>query len=469
MKFVTVCIVSLLVLLLILIIYAVVNDLDWVQKNYWLANYIENPWKVYSRSAGNFDNAAALALQRATIRETPTLEDHILAATIITRNIVSQEHVPERDIDGNLTTSAFELSYLRNEMFNNARGHFVTALQNLHNNLSVHAEFIINTATAFAVVGTAELVANDPILAIFINEVIDEPLLNHTTHAHENLIRERRANANTTISPVIRTENYINLATQNTNDLQNSHDTGVLACLKNIVDRLRVDQHDLILPSIDEVLAEIKIRKTALSGGRNHRMIDVEAVIDRIRLNERVVAVGATDSECLCRIWLRSTDPRNLVERDNLHQAIFDALYDCWEESIEDRKIVCVNGRTTRILSSLILLDWDHKNWIIKKFEQFKNDIYVKASEVILQCAKLASESDDSDIQGAGRIYLAKTNEEMAEIGNVSEKHIDQLADQMRAEINLMVDTYVNELNIKNAIPVYMIECIKKDAQAAVA
>ena len=51
-----------LTLLLIVVIYAVAQEPEWGQKSYWMAHYVENPWRVYRRSAGNFDDAAELAL-----------------------------------------------------------------------------------------------------------------------------------------------------------------------------------------------------------------------------------------------------------------------------------------------------------------------------------------------------------------------------------------------------------------------
>ena len=151
---------------------------------------------------------------------------------------------------------------------------------------------------------------------------------------------------------------------------------------------------------------------------------------------------------------------------------MFDALYDCWEEGIAGRKIVCVNGRTSRILSALILLDWDEKNWEVKRLEQFKNEIFARAGAVIAAEAERAAQSADADMRQAGRAHLARTAAEIAAAGEAPADAQGRLADQMRAAIGAMVDAHVRELEetlgVRDAIPGYMVAAVTKDAQAAV-
>jgi hypothetical protein len=506
-----------LALLLLVIIYAVVAEPEWAQKTYWTAHYVENPWRVYQRSDGTFDDAAALALRRATGRAAPTPGDHILSATVITRNILSQEHRPERDRTGAPTRAALEQAHLRREMFDEARGHYMAALTGLGprhmearvggaaaeevraaaaeearggagtNEFDTNIEFIIDAAVGFAFGGLHELLANDPILAglgwdfnnltIFEDAAVDQTLAATAAQRREDLVRERRAAAKAAVADQggVRGAGvaaYVELATQNTDDPQNTHDTGVLACLKAIVERLRADQAGAELPSPDAVAAEIRDRAAELSEGRAHRVADVEAVIARTRAGERVVAIGATDAECLGRVWLRAADPRNVAVRGQLRRAVFDALYDCWEDGIVGRKIVCVNGRTSRILAALILLDWDTRNWEVKKLEQFKNDIFAKAATVIAAEAATAAASDDPEMRRAGRLHLARTTAELSAVGDVSDAVAERLAGRMRDAIGAMVDAHVRELEdglgVKGAIPAYLVAAVAAEAQAAV-
>jgi hypothetical protein len=197
---------------------------------------------------------------------------------------------------------------------------------------------------------------------------------------------------------------------------------------------------------------------------------DVEAVIAATSEGERVITIGATDAECLGRVWLRAADPRNVAVRGQLRQATFDALYDCWEEGIAGRRIVCVNGRTSRILAALTLLDWDRRNWEVKKLEQFKNDIYAAAAKVIAAEAERAAAGGDGDLARAGRLYLARSMAEIEAIGEVPDAATAQLAEQMRAAIGVMVQKYGREVDedAKGAIPPYLVAAITEEACAAV-
>lgn len=509
MKASTILLGAALVALLVFAIYAVSKEPAWAQKSYWTAHCVESPWRVYQRSAGDFDDAAALALQRATERPAPTAGDHILAATVITRNILAQEHRPARDGAGAPTPAALERAQLRRGMFDEARRHYMAALTGLWpaaavaaaaadagvapapaprrggNAFDDNADFIIGAAVGFAFGGLDELLANDPIVADFdwdfenVTHIdgfaVDLPLAEAAAQRRAGLVDARRAVARDAAAHhggarAVGVATYVELATQNTDDPQNSHDTGVLACLRGVVERLRADQAGAVLPSPDEVAADIRALGAELSEGRAHRVADVEAVIARIKEGERVVTLGATDAECLGRVWLRVADPRNVAVRGQLRRAVFDALYDCWEEGIVGRKIVCVNGRTSRILASLILLDWDKRNWEVKKLEQFKNDIYAAAAKVIAAEAERAAAGGDGDLARAGRLYLARSMAEIEAIGEVPDAATAQLAEQMRAAIGVMVQKYVREVDedAKGAIPPYLVAAITEEACAAV-
>lgn len=495
-----------LILLIVLIAYAVATDSPYAQKSYWMSHFVEDPWKVFRRSAGNFDDAAALAFNRATSRDSPSPSDHMLSATVITRNILAQEHRPARSATGGFTRAAVEHARLRREMFDEARAHYMAALRGLRTDVvddgrradaaaaadaanGINAQFVIDAAIGFAFGGLTDMLANDPVLAglgwdyenltVFQTPAgvgaVDAPLYGAAQRRLDELVAARRAAAATAVADQkgargAGVATYVELATQNTDDPQNAHDTGVLACLKSILARLRADQAGQVVPSPGDVAAEIASRGEALSDGRAHRLADVLEVIKRADLGERVVSLGATDGECLGRVWLRSKDPKNAASRRDIQQAVFDALYDCWEEGIAGRRIVCVNGRTSRVLAALILLDWDKRNWEVKKLEQFKNDIFAEAARVIAAEAERASMDADASVQRAGRAYLAKTAAEIRAIGVVPAEAAEKLAVKMRAAVSDMVDAHVRALegSAEGAIPPYMVESTKQEAMAAV-
>jgi hypothetical protein len=499
----------LVVIALVLVVaYAVAKRPPWAEQSYWLANFVEDPWTVYRRSSGGFDAAAQLALQRATGRAAPTPAEHALAATIIAHNVLGQEHRPAVDPRGVATPAAVAQARRRQAMFGEARTHFIAALNGLllpqeeARPGEPGTQFIIDNALGFAYGGRALHIENDPLAALFWGGVAPEEvelmrlddmlagldrdvfalgadgeLAGAARRTHEHTIGERQTAARATAAArgggrqdAVR--EYVALATQNTNDPQNAHDPGVLACLRAIVERLRADQGgEAALPTTDAIVAAIKADGAALSEGRPHRLADAVAVAERTKAGERVVAVGATDEECLRRVWHRAADPRNAAAAALIRQAVFDALHDCWEDGLGGRHVVCVNGRTSRLLSALVLLDWDHSNWELKKLEQFKNDIFERAAKLAAEEARVAAAGADPGLRAAGRAHLAATPAELAAAGEVPEAAAEALAATMRAAIARMVDEYVADLEamgMRGALPDYQIAAIKTDAQAAV-
>jgi hypothetical protein len=497
-------VIAIIILIILILVYLVATDSKYVQKSYWESNYFSTPWQVYSKSNGGLDDAALLALNRANSRENPTPSDHLLSATIITRNILGHEYQPTGDNELDA-----ENERLRQELFVAARNHHMAAVQGLaigggrQNGMvgrpngaggrpngmggrpngvhprqprfirvdEVPAQIIIDAATEFAFGG---------IIDLFLNEfapAVDNHLANVATTRREELVADRRniaaavvENRGGAVGSGVQT--YMDLVIQNTSDPQNAHDSGISACLKAILTRLREDQAGIELPSVDAIKQEIADHSHTLSEGRKYKTGIVNDVIERTKLHERVQKLDATDEECLRRVWARIKDPRNSAAHDKLRQAVYDALFDCYEDTLFGRDIVCVNGRVSRILSSLVLLDYDQRNWEIKKLEQFKNDIYARTHAIIKKIAKKASKSGDRGMQLAGLLYLAESADDVKKIGEVPAEDQERLAQSMREATLAMIDEYLADLDknsgIKNAIPEFLVESTKKEALAAI-
>lgn len=488
----------LVVVVIVIAIYASRNP-GMFQKSYWLANYVESPWAVYARSSGTFDDAARLALDRATGRATPTPGDHALAATIISRSILDQDHRVEFDAAGAPTQATIDGIQRRRELINTARNHYMAALQGLRRGVrrelattrftnvvgdrTPGATYIVDRADEFAhtiadmgqaaiLGGILRFINADGELETVVD--LDIQLATAADATRKQTIEERQAAAKTAAGPGPKQQvvnEYVRLATANTDDPQNAHDTGVLACLHAIVERLRSDQKDMELPTMDAIQTSITENGAKLSGGRPKNLADVMSVIERTKAGERVLKIGASDEECLRRVWLRASDHRNAGRKQAIEQAVFDALLDCWEEGIQGPHIVCVNGRTSRILAALVTLDWDENNWTVKKLEQFKNDIFDRSHGVILGVARAEANSGDDAMRCAARSYLATTVAESTAAGEPSSEAAAALAAKMRLAIEQMVDSYVAELKkggLGSAIPEHMIEAVKTEARAAV-
>jgi hypothetical protein len=518
---------AIIIVLIIVMIYALVKKPAWSEPSYWLAHFIESPEKVYQRSGGTFDEEAALALDRTTGRQNPNPGEHLLAATIITQNILGQEHRPEIDRNGNPTNRAVERAQLRHDMFGRARDHYLAALRGLNRQMvrpvrpprprpllnGQHATaqapprarrrpqppppdagFIVDAALDFAVGGVMNAMQHDPILAVILGGdmhadpgdvlaqmtlFIDMDLAGAANQTRAQIVDQRREAAQQEAKTAAggaagaAVAAYVNMATQHTNDSQNSHDTGANGCLRGIMQRLRADQGDLTaLPTLDDIESSIRVDWMRLAEGKQKDLDDALAVIVRARNGEKNVAIDATDDEVFRRVWKRADDPRNADMHHKLRQVYFDTLKDCWEVGgIAGRKIVCVNGRTSRMLGSLSMLDWDQRNWDVSTLEQFKNDVFIRTAAMITAEAEQAAKSSNPALAIVGRNYLAKTKEELDAAGEIDERVGDEFAKELKNKIDVLVDAYVAERNALSpgAIPAHMLEGIKFEAKAAVA
>ncbi|NBU05670.1 MAG: hypothetical protein EBT39_04915 [Sphingobacteriia bacterium] len=285
----------------------------------------------------------------------------------------------------------------------------------------------------------------------------------------QNTAREHTATANQAVA------NYLDLAAAPTNDAQNVHDHTVLAGFKLILERLKIEA-GTIAP-IEDIINEIKKKARMFSDNRPQLTMSALSVIDKMQEGEIITALEingepTTDLLCLQLVWSRANDPNNSEKQDVMKQAIFDNLLDCWENDIltGERKIVCVTGRATRMLSSLTLLDYDSQNWEVKKFEDFKQEIFKNVKKIIMDEATKASNSTNTDMQNAGRSYLATTREELENIPQVTEEAVANLNMQIKESISTMIDSYVADLetSFSTDIPQYMKNSVKKEAMSAV-
>jgi hypothetical protein len=500
------------VLLICVIVYMVVKRPKWGRLSYWKAQLVESPEKVYERSSGGYDEAADIALRRVEGKHNPTPSDHHLAATIIHRNVLSQNHTPRVDVaTGEIDETDRALSENRRDMFVRARGHYRSALNGLTDQEIAHgeaaraigrretpgAETIIDAALDFAFAGFSTLLTNDSLMAIVLTEDWDAPNapleliynggvdldLANLADGRRHATIAGRQQAAAKIAEVqgggqkAKTEAYLDLSQQHTSDSQNSHDSSVNAAKKAIVERLRYDQGALSrLPTLGQIAEEI--RKNSATFSRDPRTQAARpvltnkavAVVERAKNGEISSSAGASDAEVLRRVWARAGDIRNSGKTDAMRQAAYDALVDSWEEGLEGENIQCVDGRISRMLGSLTLLDFDERNWNMRRTEQHKNDIFEMTKKLIrVEAEAAAGQKDDLELQKVGKAYLATTLAEMNAVGATDDSKEKEWMETTRGKISAAIDAHIAKLNkdTPGTIPDHLLPGIKSQALAA--
>jgi hypothetical protein len=465
---------AVLVVVTIAIVYSLRKDPKWTSPYYIKAALMDKPGDILRWSSGDFDEAAQLAYTRAMERAERYPEDLHLATRVITFNILEQGE-QRRQARGLPLT---ERDAARNErMMNTAAAHMETTIARWN---------APQRRPNIRIIDDIVMLVQQDFMRIFPDAA---PLFGlipeRALEARRRAVADRRQQAQfqvqmgaafTGTAPqpargaVARA--YVDLAVRETSDPQNTHDSTVLACERAIVDRLRQRSEGAARPAVSEIVADIAANVNEYSDNRPLRIADVLRTLEVVKHGDVVISLGASDLECLQLVWMCADDPRNEANRSNMRKALFNALYDCWEDGLlAERHLVCVNGRATRILSSITLLDWDQSNSVVMRFEQVKNDIFKRSLEVIEETAAAAAASPEPDRARAGRAYLAKTPAEMREVGDVEPAASAALAAEMREKIAQMVDVYLAELRdigVTSVAPPDLIAAIKEEAAAAV-
>jgi hypothetical protein len=90
----------------------------------------------------------------------------------------------------------------------------------------------------------------------------------------------------------------------------------------------------------------------------------------------RIDTYDCTERDILLQVWRRIHDSRNRDNIDNLKDALADALVDASQPAL-----VCANGRCSRVLGSLALLDFDPNAGNMMTLSAYKADIMRTCSE----------------------------------------------------------------------------------------
>jgi len=462
-----------IVLVIIIIVYTIITTPDnWnvLHPGFWLSN-LENPFLTYKRSKGYFDHPAQVALERAKHKN--TAGGHALAATIISENILSPQILQPRDQPNQLTNA--ELNALADE----ATRHYALALTMPRHVVRVDENRPRLRANVYLdeYAGRGFIYDDHPQMilmgAIRFVDLMETLMADDTAYLHtlieekqNEIIEDRKEKAkHNAPSLAAATINYIKIADKKTNDAQNVHDAGTLAHCRGIIDRLKNEANE-IMPKY-AIKQEIADSAAEFSNNRPLFIKDVFEVLDRMSIENKIFKLDASDEECLCLVWSRAAKADNSKE---MKQAIFDALYDCWEVEYNGRNIVCATGRALRVIGALATLDKDQRNWNISTLEEHKNDILRMVGVKIIEVAKELRDSEDAELRKSAFYYLAETPAQLAEIGEPSEAGDKKLNELMIAAIDETISKYMGIIEKRGMAPLdkIYVDSIRKDAVSAI-
>lgn len=159
-------------------------------------------------------------------------------------------------------------------------------------------------------------------------------------------------------------------------DSQNVHDSSVNKHLRDTFTRLNVPYKGC---SILEEKKQCEEMNTYINNNVTPQGL---RVYNYIGANNPVVfSLGSNVRlyDVLFSVWKRSYHPNNKNNQTELKKSLVNALNDCFDNG----SMVCTGGITARLLTSLVLLDYEKDMGHVETVEQYKNEIMSKAASIL--------------------------------------------------------------------------------------
>jgi len=229
---------------------------------------------------------------------------------------------------------------------------------------------------------------------------------------------------------------FFNDSIQYTNDTQNVHDPKVNNDLRDTISKIKVDlDHN----EIAEIIKQVTQAVDDLADD-NVKRNNAKQALSRFTGNS-ISTFECLDTEILAWAWRRCSHPMNVDKRADMQDAIIDALADC----VEHGSVVCINGRCSRILSALVLLDYDPTVGQASTFEIYKNQILEESNDILQRA--IESYQDDPELSAAAQSYKD---------ANITVNPDDEakFKQKVMAEINSNIESYSDKLSREDIIKI---------------
>ena len=176
-------------------------------------------------------------------------------------------------------------------------------------------------------------------------------------------------------------------------DLQNVHDTKINGDLNEILHKISTQV------DVDAELASAKqYLQTEYDEAKRQKALDVLKVVER---GETISTYKDTEDHIFALVWKRCRAPGN--DRAVMQLAVAESLADCYDG--DPLTIVCINGRCSRVINSLALLDYDPSITGAMTFEAYRNLVMRETKEIFDKALKAAEESEDAAMRGVAAAY----------------------------------------------------------------
>jgi hypothetical protein len=222
------------------------------------------------------------------------------------------------------------------------------------------------------------------------------------------------------------------LAPKYTDDRQNVHDTKINSDLNEILRKIATPVSSDT--EIESARSYIRANRQGIARQRAEEALSVMAQ------GGHMSTYSDNEAHIFALTWKRCSDPRNAASADIMREAVVDALADCFDG--EPKHLVCANGRCSRVINSLALVDYDPGISGAMTFEAYKNLIMREAAEIFENAVTEAAESTDDDQRQVAKSYTDPTITADPEAERAFKNHLQDSVDRM-------LDNYSDKFNAR--------------------
>jgi hypothetical protein len=349
--------VCILIVIILLAIAVIPSDktVNWKHLEYWKSMYMEPPENLLKRSNGTFDNIAKLAFDRVDLSSRQTADTYLLCAKILINHaVLNDDYKKIRNIyfDDVGDDALFDYIYKN----------CISAILATSNKLKDIRKIVNQFTNIFAYIHIIKFNNLEDYMKRL--NTYYKSMLNVKFHIC-NKIRHKY------IKPIY------------TSDYQNTMDITVMRSIKTIINILKESYYDLETPINADIIDIINYYKENPHYSKHivtgmNRLPFLEMVINILKnaSTSRGHIYNVSVADLIVLLWERIHHPNNKNTIEQLKQALYDALFDCWNRGVGIFIPYCNNGQIAILVGMLAINDFDERTWNIQRTEFIKNDIY---------------------------------------------------------------------------------------------
>jgi hypothetical protein len=231
-------------------------------------------------------------------------------------------------------------------------------------------------------------------------------------------------------------EKVLTSAIHHTSDPQNVHDSQIIRDLKLTLEKL---------PPAGDTTVTIDAARKFINDEWDEPEFKWKATTALVTIGrgEFITTFASREDEIFDRVWRRCNEDGNKSSALLLKGAVARALADCvTSEPGAPLNTVCINGRCSRIIGSLALLDYDPTVGGALSFEEYKNQILHETAEIIDEVIADLKTSDNKSLAAAAIVYETG--------GDIDEANEKIIKDKIKKEIDRNLRRYDDKLSSRD-------------------